>query len=221
VLEKKSKSYNHRTYYEIYERLQIKSSRDIQLEHGQTMTTKSSDNIARLKQLLIERSVKRGSFVLASGKHSDFYIDARLTTMSPEGLVLIGQLGLEAISRQGWTPDSIGGLTMGADPVSFAISHTSALENRPIRAFSVRKEAKGHGTGNRIEGPFTAGDRVVVIEDVITTGKSALQAIDAIESAGGKILGVLAIVDRQDGGSEAIQSRGYFTTALATIAELK
>lgn len=185
------------------------------------MTTKSSDNIARLKQLLIERSVKWGSFILASGKESSVYVDARLTTMSPEGLVLIGQLGLEAISSQGWAPDSVGGLTMGADPVSFAISHTSALQNNPVRAFSVRKEAKTHGTGNRIEGPFTTGDRVVVIEDVITTGKSALQAIDAIEAAGGQILGVLAIVDRQDGGNEAIRDRGYSTVALTSIAELK
>ena len=185
------------------------------------MTPKSSDNIARLKQLLIERSVKWGSFVLASGKRSDVYVDARLTTMSPDGMVLIGELGLEAITTQGWKPDSIGGLTMGADPVSFAISHTSELEKRPIRAFSVRKEAKTHGTGNRIEGPFTKGDRVVVVEDVITTGKSALQAIDAIEGAGGSILGVLAIVDRQDGGNEAIRNRGYSTVSLTTITQLK
>lgn len=185
------------------------------------MTTNSSDNIARLKQLLIERSVKWGSFVLASGKQSDVYVDARLTTMSPDGMVLIGQLGLEAVSAQGWKPNSIGGLTMGADPVSFAISHTSQLKGKPIRAFSVRKEAKTHGTGNRIEGPFTAGDQVVIVEDVITTGKSALQAIDALEAAGGTILGVLAIVDRQDGGNEAIRARGYPTIALTTIAELK
>ena len=179
------------------------------------------DNMAALKRLLLERSIKRGNFVLASGKHSDIYVDARLTTMSPEGMVMIGQLGLSMILEHGWQPDSIGGLTMGADPVAFAISHTSALERMPLRAFSVRKEAKSHGTGNQIEGPFRKGDRVIVIEDVITTGKSALQAIDVIERFGGKILGVLAVVDRQDGGCEAIGSRGYEVIALTNIAELK
>jgi orotate phosphoribosyltransferase len=181
----------------------------------------TTGNMEELKRLLIERSVKRGSFTLASGKQSDIYIDARLTTMSPDGMVLIGELGLKAISDKSWAPDSIGGLTMGADPVAFSISHASALKGIPIRAFSVRKEAKTHGTGNRIEGPFHKGDRVVVIEDVITTGKSALQAIDAIESAGGNPLGVLAIVDRQDGGREAIGARGYDVISLATIADFR
>ena len=177
--------------------------------------------MAALKQLLLERSVKRGSFVLASGKHSDIYVDARLTTMSPEGMLIIGKLGLTMILEHGWHPDSIGGLTMGADPVAFAISHTSALKGTPLRAFSVRKETKAHGTGNQIEGPFQKGDRVVVIEDVITTGKSALQAIDAIERLGGDILGVLAVVDRQDGGREAIGARGYEVIALTNMRDLK
>jgi orotate phosphoribosyltransferase len=178
-------------------------------------------NMEELKRLLIERSVKRGNFTLASGKQSDIYIDARLTTMSPDGMVLIGELGLKAISDKNWLPDSLGGLTMGADPVAFSISHASALKGAPIRAFSVRKEAKTHGTGNRIEGPFHKGDRVVVIEDVITTGRSALQAIDTIESAGGSPLGVLAIVDRQDGGREAIGARGYDVISLTTIADFR
>ena len=177
-------------------------------------------NIQDLNELLIRKSVKRGSFILASGKPSSIYIDARLTTMSPEGMVLIGGLGLDMIRARSWQPDAIGGLTMGADPVAFAISHTSAIRNEPVRAFSVRKEAKGHGTGNRIEGPFEKGDRVIVIEDVITTGKSALQAIDAIEAEGGVIVGVLAVVDRQDGGREAIGARGYEVLALTTITDL-
>jgi len=177
-------------------------------------------NKEALKQLLVERSVKKGNFILASGKASTLYVDARLTTMSPDGMVLIGSLGLSALVSEGWNPDSIGGLTMGADPVAFAISHTSAVQGRPVRAFSVRKEAKGHGTGNRIEGPFRPGDRVVIVEDVITTGKSALQAIDAVENAGGIIVGVLSVVDRQDGGREAIGERGYSVFALTTIDEL-
>lgn len=181
-------------------------------------------NIARdieaLKRLLIERSVKTGSFILASGKQSNIYVDARLTTMSPEGMVTIGSLALARMDAEKWSPDAIGGLTMGADPVAFAISHTSALNNRPIRAFSVRKEAKSHGTGNRIEGPFKAQDKIVIIEDVITTGKSAIQAIEAVESAEGNIIGVLSVVDRQEGGREAISAKGYPVIALTTIQEL-
>lgn len=177
-------------------------------------------DIDSLKRLLVRLSVRRGNFVLASGRSSTIYVDARLTTMSPEGMVLIGELGLERIHFAGWDPDSIGGLTIGADPISFAISHTSSREPKPLRAFTVRKEAKTHGTGNLIEGPFKQGDRVVIAEDVITTGRSALQAIGAVENAGGKILGVFAIVDREEGGREAIRSRGHDVIALTTITEL-
>ena len=173
-----------------------------------------------LKQLLIERSVRKGNFVLASGKSSTFYVDARLTTMSPQGMVTIGALGLEQINTAGWKPDSIGGLTLGADPIAFAISYTSADTPTPLRAFTVRKEPKQHGTGNLIEGPFKPGDKVVIIEAVITTGKSAIQAIDAVEGAGGTILGVLAIVDREDGGRQAIRARGFDVIALTAITEL-
>ena len=173
-------------------------------------------DIERLRNLLISRSVRWGDFVLASGKRSNLYVDARLTTMSPEGMVLIGKLGLECIQSEKWNPDSVGGLTLGADPVSYAISHVSAAGSHPLRAFTVRKEAKAHGTGKRIEGPFSSGDRVVVIEDVITTGKSALQAIDAIKAEGGEVVGVLAVVDREEGGREAIEQSGYSVVSLIT-----
>ena len=133
----------------------------------------------RLLTMLAERSAKRGNFTLASGRQSTLYVDCRLTTMSPDGLATIGPLGLAAIREAGWTPDAIGGLTLGADPVSYAIAHASALAGTPVRAFTVRKEAKTHGTGKLIEGPYRSGDRVVVIEDVITTGGSALKAVEA------------------------------------------
>src|SRR5215212_12270303 len=139
----------------------------------------------RLLSLLAERSAKRGQFTLASGKQSTLYIDARLTTMSPDGLALIGPLGLGALRGAAWNVDSIGGLTLGADPVSYAVSYASALADTPVRCFTVRKEAKAHGTGRLIEGSFRAGDRVAVVEDVITTGASALRAVDAITAAGG------------------------------------
>jgi orotate phosphoribosyltransferase len=181
--------------------------------------TPSSD-AAALDRLLLERSVRRGEFVLASGRKSSFYVDARLTTMSAEGLALIGRLGRAALSARGWAPEGVGGLTMGADPVSYAIAHASAETQRPVQAFSVRKEAKSHGTGRRIEGNFTAGDHVVVTEDVITTGGSALQAVEAIQAEGGVVLGVLAVVDREEGGREAIESRGLAVVALTTATRL-
>ncbi|MGK2963931.1 MAG: orotate phosphoribosyltransferase [Gemmatimonadaceae bacterium] len=174
----------------------------------------------RLKELLIERSVKTGDFTLVSGKRSTYYIDARLTTMSPEGMAVIGRLGLDRLEAEQWNPDSVGGLTLGADPVAYAISHTSVSASRLVRAFTVRKEAKAHGTGKRIEGPFVTGDRVAVIEDVITTGKSTLDAIAAIERAGGHVVGVLAVVDRLEGGREALEQKGYRMVSLTTIAEL-
>lgn len=174
----------------------------------------------QLVELLATRSVRRGNFTLASGKQSSFYVDARLTTMSPEGLSSIGPVGLAMIRERGWEPDSVGGLTLGADPVSYAIAYASAGAPRPIRAFTVRKEAKTHGTGKLIEGPFNPADRVVVIEDVITTGGSALKAIEAIRAAGAMILGVLAVVDREEGGREAIEATGVSVAAIARVGEI-
>ncbi len=133
---------------------------------------------------------------------------------------IIGPLSLHAMEKRGWIPDSVGGLTLGADPVAFAISYASAARTRTLRAFTVRKEPKTHGMGNLIEGPFRSDDRVVVIEDVITTGKSALQAIDVIGRTGAQILGVLAVVNRDEGGIEAISARGFETLALTSIHDL-
>jgi orotate phosphoribosyltransferase len=174
----------------------------------------------QLIELLARRSARRGNFTLASGKQSSFYIDARLTTMSPEGLSSIGPIGLAMIRERGWNPDSVGGLTLGADPVSYAISYASAGTDRPVRAFTVRKEAKTHGTGKLIEGPFEAADAVVVIEDVITTGGSALKAVEAIRAAGARVLGVLALVDREEGGREAIEAAGVQAISIARVSEV-
>ena len=174
----------------------------------------------KLLALLAARSAKRGQFTLASGRQSDLYIDARLTTMSPEGLALVGPLGLAALEGAGWGVDAVGGLTLGADPVSYAIAYASMLAGRPMRAFTVRKEAKAHGTGRLIEGPFRAGDRVAVIEDVITTGGSALRAVEAVRAAGGIVAGVLALVDREEGGREAIEGAGVPVIALVRASEI-
>jgi orotate phosphoribosyltransferase len=173
----------------------------------------------QLVHLLATRSARRGQFTLASGRQSTLYIDARLTTMSPEGLIVIGSLGLATI-RETWTVDSIGGLTLGADPISYAISYASGSTDHPLRAFTVRKEAKTHGTGKLIEGPFNKGDRTVVITSSITTGGSALKAVAAIQQAGGTVAGVLALVDREEGGREAIEATGVSVVSLVTAREL-
>lgn len=173
-----------------------------------------------LDRLLLLRSVRHGDFVLASGQRSSYYIDCRLTTMSAEGMVLIGQLGLASIREMGWQPAAIGGLTMGADPVACAIAAASYGTAQPIDAFSVRKETKAHGIGRGIEGNFRAGDRVVVVEDVITSGGSARQAITAIEGASGEVAGVLTVVDREQGGREGLLADGYVVVALTTASRL-
>lgn len=175
----------------------------------------------QLVALLAERSARRGHFVLSSGRTSNLYIDARLTTMSPEGLALIGPLGLETARRAfGADVDAIGGLTLGADPIAYAISLASASTARPVRAFTVRKEAKAHGAGRQVEGPYREGDRVVVVEDVITTGGSALKAVEVLRQHGAQVLGVLALVDREEGGREAIEAQGLSVVSLARAAEI-
>lgn len=174
----------------------------------------------RLRRLLLERSVRRGDFVLASGQRSSFYIDCRLTTMSAEGQGLIGRLGWRAMKERGWRPRSVGGLTMGADPVAYAIAAASLGTDLVVDAFSVRKEAKTHGTGRAIEGCFTPGDEVVIVEDVITTGGSAQRAVAAVEAAGGRVLGVLAVVDRGEGGREMLEGEGREVVALVRAGAL-
>jgi len=175
---------------------------------------------SRLVELLLTRSIQHGEFHLAGGQRSNYYIDARRTTMSAEGLALVGRLGLSAIRARGWTPHAVGGLTLGADPVAYAIAAASAAMPPTIDAFTVRKDQKSHGTGRRVEGNLRPGDRVVVVEDVITTGGSALRAIAAVEEARAEVLGVLGLVDRLAGGSRAIEAKGHEVVAITTIVDL-
>jgi orotate phosphoribosyltransferase len=173
-----------------------------------------------LRRLLLERSIQRGNFVLASGRSSTYYIDCRPATMSAEGMVLIGRMGLSIIRQAGWKAAAVGGLTMGADPVSYAIAAASFGSDSAIDAFSVRKDVKAHGTARAIEGNFKLGDSVVIVEDVITSGDSARRAVDAVETAGGKVLGILAVVDREEGGRAALAATGRTVHALTSITAL-
>lgn len=175
---------------------------------------------ATLVRMLAQRSVRRGHFTLASGRESSHYVDARLTTMSPEGLAVIGPLALAAIRERQWAADAVGGLTLGADPIAYATALASVNSPPLVRAFTVRKEAKQHGTGRLIEGPMREGDRVVVIEDVITTGGSALRAAEAVRRAGAIVSGILALVDREEGGRAILEGQGFPVVCLATLSEL-
>jgi orotate phosphoribosyltransferase len=140
--------------------------------------------------------------------------------MSPAGLRAIGALGFQQLSAEGWLPDSIGGLTLGADPIAYAIAYHSADTPKPIRAFTVRKEPKKHGAGQQIEGPFRSTDRCVVVEDVITTGGSAIRAIEVVRQAGATVIGVLAVVDREEGGAQEIAKLGVPVASLTRVSEL-
>lgn len=173
-----------------------------------------------LRDLLRARSIRKGNFVLSSGARSTYYIDARVTTMSGRGQLLIGRLGLDALDAAGWRPAAVGGLTLGADPVAYSVAHAAAARGRSLDAFTVRKESKTHGTGRRIEGGFQADQDVVIVEDVVTTGDSALRAIQVIEEAGGRVTGVLSVVDREEAGRERLERAGYALVALFTATAL-
>jgi orotate phosphoribosyltransferase len=180
----------------------------------------------QLLGILKERSVCRGTFTLASGAQSDLYIDARQTTHDPAGAILVGRVGWELVKRVARDlrvqVDSIGGLTMGADPIAVSIGIFAHLENpsSELQTFVVRKEAKAHGRLKLIEGNFARGHSVVIVDDVITTGGSTLQAVDAIEAAGGKIAFVIVLVDREEGGRENIEKRGHKVVPIFTCADL-
>lgn len=179
-----------------------------------------------LKALLKLKSVRTGDFTLASGKKSDLYVDCRVTTLDARGAVLVGRVLHDLLQSQvkkgGLSIAALGGLTMGADPISLSVAMASSLAGvvPPVQAFVVRKEPKGHGRGKRIEGNFAAGDTVVVVDDVITTGDSTLKAIEAIEAEGGKVAFALILVDRQEGGRENIESKGYPVVAAFNRADL-
>jgi orotate phosphoribosyltransferase len=183
----------------------------------------------RLLNLLFEKAFRVSDepvFRLASGAVSRYYVDCKKVTLDPTGAFLVGRLVYDRV--RGLRPDGIGGLTLGADPIAQAVSLTSHLKRNPIPAFIVRKEPKGHGSasggasvsGGWIEGNLAPGSRVVVVDDVITTGGSTLKAIDRLQEYGCKILKVVALLDRREGGTEAIAARGHAFEALFQMEDL-
>jgi orotate phosphoribosyltransferase len=173
---------------------------------------------ARLLELLTALSYEKRKVTLSSGKESDFYIDCKRTALTAEGHFLIGRELFAAIREKAPGATAVGGLTLGADPIASAVSLTSYLSGVPLTALIVRKEPKGHGTGQWVEGRVLveAGTQVAVVEDVVTTGASTLRACERIELEGLKVAHVFALVDREEGGREAVEAKGYRLSALFT-----
>lgn len=177
------------------------------------------NNKEKLKGLIARDAVKFGKFILSSGKESDIYVDLRKVTLNPEGAILIGEVVSEMIKDV--DGDAIGGMTMGADPIALAAAMKSFEKGRRINAIVVRKEQKAHGTMNWVEGPVAKGQKVIVVEDVITTGGSAIKAIDRLRENGFIVDTVVAIFDRMEGGREAIEAKGCRVFSVATRKDIE
>jgi orotate phosphoribosyltransferase len=170
-----------------------------------------------LHQLLREKALKFGDFTLASGKKAKYYLDCRQITLDSQGAHLVGDGMLDILA--GDLPDLVGGMAIGADPITAAILTLAGVRDLPLRGVMVRKEAKQHGTGKLVEGPFREGETIAIVEDVVTTGGSSLLAIERCEAVGLKVSRVLAIIDRLEGGREAFAAQGYELTTLFTIRD--
>lgn len=172
-----------------------------------------------LKKILLEKSVITGKeFKLSSGKTSNFYVDARITTLDPEGAYLCGKIFLEML--QDIKIDAVGGYSIGADPIVSSIAVLSFLENRPLPAFIIRKEEKSHGTRKSIEGNVPLNGRVALFDDVVTSGGSILKGIQLVEDCGCTVEAVMAIIDREEGGREKIEASGHTFYSIFTKSDL-
>jgi len=170
-----------------------------------------------LIQLIRDQALQFGEFTLASGKQASYYLDCRKVTLDSRGARLIGQGMLDLLADD--MPQLVGGMVIGADPITGALLTLAGSSEIPLRGIMVRKEPKGHGTGQYVEGPYQSGERLVIVEDVVTTGNSSLQAIERCEAVGLQVSRVLAIVDRLEGGREAFAQRGYELTTLLTVKD--
>ena len=175
----------------------------------------------QLRRLLAVRSLRRGDFKLASGLTSDIYVDAKLTTLHGLAMPLVGRLFLDKMQQNQWTPQAIGGLILGADPIVSAVAHQSVQAGAPIDAFLVRKDAKKHGLQKFIEGVHDPnGLRAVIVDDVCTTGGSTIEAIEKARSAGMTVLGAICLVDREQGAEERVVALGCAFDRVFRLSEL-
>ncbi len=175
----------------------------------------------KLKRIILELSYEKRLVTLASGRQSDFYFDGKQTTLHAEGGFLIGKLFYDAI-RDVPGVEAVGGITLGADPIATATSIAAHLEGNNMHAFIIRKEPKGHGTGQWLEGRknLPPGTKVVIVEDVVTTGGSSMKAVNRAKEEGLEVLGIVTLVDREEGGRENIEAEGYWLKAIFTKSEL-
>ncbi len=171
-----------------------------------------------LIDLVRHRALKFGDFTLASGRKATYYLDGKQVTLDAVGARLIGEGLLDLMVAKG-LPDAVGGMSIGADPITAAIVTIAGVRGLQLQGFMVRKEPKGHGTKQYVEGPVTPGQRVMIVEDVVTTGGSSLQAIERVEAFGLKVVGVLAVIDRMEGGAAAFAAKGYPFESLLTIRD--
>lgn len=170
-----------------------------------------------LATLIREKALQFGEFTLASGKQASYYLDCRQVTLDSQGARLIGEGMLELIGDE--LPPLVGGMAIGADPITAAILTIAGSRDQPLRGVMVRKEPKGHGKGQQVEGPYQSGEELIIVEDVVTTGGSSLRAIELCEEQGLKVKRVLAIIDRMEGGREAFAEKGYELETLFTVED--
>ena len=177
----------------------------------------NADPRTQLLHLIVKNSFRLGSFTLSSGLKSDYYIDCRTTTLDANGAELTGRVFFDLFRQQGWHPQAIGGLTLGADPIVTAVAVISAQEQTPIHGFLVRKAEKAHGMGQRIEGFQQKGASVVIVDDVCTTGSSTVQAIEAARAFGFNIIGAACLVEREEAGGRPAVEQAAAPAAFITI----
>lgn len=174
---------------------------------------------AKLKQLIGEKALRFGDFTLASGRKAKYYLDGKQVTLNSDGARLVGEGILELLAEEPEWPAAVGGMSIGADPITASVITMADVAGKSLKGFLVRKESKGHGTNKFVEGPVAAGETAVIVEDVVTTGGSSLEAIRRAEEFGLKITTVIAIIDRMEGGREAFQQAGYTLKSLFTIRD--
>ncbi|MDO4551822.1 MAG: orotate phosphoribosyltransferase [Planctomycetia bacterium] len=176
-------------------------------------------NAEQLKNLIHQKALRFGDFTLASGRKAKYYLDGKQVTLNSDGARLVGEGILQLLETETEFPSAVGGMSIGADPITAAVITVADIHGKSLKGFLVRKESKGHGTNKFVEGPVSPGDSAVIVEDVVTTGGSSLLAIQRAEEFGLKIKTVIAIIDRMEGGREAFQKAGYTLKSLFTIRD--
>ncbi|MCQ9385249.1 orotate phosphoribosyltransferase [Brevibacterium sp. 50QC2O2] len=182
----------------------------------------AADTRSQLLALIDELAVVRGKVTLSSGREADYYLDLRRVTLDHRSAPLVGDIVLDVLAENDLLDrvDAVGGLTMGADPVGTAVMHRSVVRGTPLDAFVVRKEAKKHGMGRRVEGPDVAGRKVIAVEDTSTTGGSVLTAVEALQEAGAQVVAVVVVMDRNTGAKERVEAQGIPYLSALTTADL-